>query len=93
MSANAGSRPQFDLTLSLPPDERFAATIRALAIHAAEHAGCLRAQAEAFGRAAEELLKAYLEESTPHREIAVVVRRADGPLELIIDQHRITLDI
>ena len=83
----------FELTLSLPHDARFAVTIRDLAVHAAQHVGCGQAKAEAFGRAAEELLRACLADSAPEREVPVVVRRLAGPLELLIDKHVITLDI
>jgi anti-sigma regulatory factor (Ser/Thr protein kinase) len=83
----------FELTLSLPHDPRFASTIRDLAIHAAQHVGCTQAAAEAFGRAAEELLRACLADSAPEDEVPVVVRRITGPLELLIDDRLITLDI
>jgi anti-sigma regulatory factor (Ser/Thr protein kinase) len=84
----------FELTLSLPRDPRFASTIRDLAVHAAQHAGCGLAKAEAFGRAAEELLRASLADSAQEEEdMPVVVRRLAGPLELRIDKRIITLDI
>jgi hypothetical protein len=83
----------FELTLSLPHDARFASTIRDLAIHAAQHVGCAQAKAEAFGRAAEELLRACLADSAPGNDVPVVVRRVGGPLELMIDDRLITLDI
>jgi hypothetical protein len=83
----------FELTLSLPRDPRFAATIRDLAVHAAQHAGCGQARAEAFGRAAEELLQASLADSPREDDVPVVVRRLAGPLELRIDKRIITLDI
>ncbi len=83
----------FELTLSLPHDARFASTIRDLAIHAAQHAGCAQAKAEAFGRAAEELLRACLADSAPGNEVPVVMRRITGPLELLIDDRIITLEV
>ena len=83
----------FELSLSLPHDARFAATVRDLATHAAQHAGCAQSKAEAFGRAAEELLRSCLEHSAPGDEVPVIVRRLTGPLELLIDDRLITLDI
>lgn len=83
----------FELTLSLPHDARFAGTIRDLAVHAAQHVGCGQAKAEAFGRAAEELLRACLADSAPGDDVPVVVRRLAGPLEVLIDERVITLDI
>jgi hypothetical protein len=83
----------FELTLSVPHDPRFASTIRDLAIHAAQHVGCAQAKAEAFGRAAEELLRACLADSAPGSDVPVVVRCLAGPLELLIDERIITLDI
>jgi hypothetical protein len=82
----------FELTLLLPHDHRFAPTLRDLAIHAAEYAGCPRPQAEAFGRAAEELLRESLANGS-HVEVPVVVRRAAGPLELVVDERVLTLEI
>ena len=83
----------FELTVWLPHDARFAPTMRELAMHAAQHAGCARAKAEAFGRAAEELLRRCLEETGPGDALPVVMRRDAGPLELRIDDRTITLEI
>ena len=83
----------FELTLSLPHDPRFASTVRDLAVHAAQHVGCGQAKAEAFGRAAEELLRDRLAALAPDDDVPVVVRRVAGPLELLIDECVITLDI
>lgn len=83
----------FELTMSLPHDARFAPAIRDLATHAAQHVGCGPAKAEAFGLAAEELLRRWLEDSGPDEEVPVVMRRVAGPLELRIDDRTITLDI
>lgn len=82
----------FDLHLSLPHDLRFAATIRDLAAHAAQFVGCGDARAMAFGREAEELLRACLEDNASRSEVPVIVRRHNGSLEVQIDERRITLD-
>ena len=87
------SRPHFELTLSVPHDERFAATVRDLAVHAAEHAGCARPRAEAFGRAAEQLLRACLEDDASRDEVPVVMRCVAGPVEVLIYERVITLDV
>lgn len=83
----------FELTLTLPHDERFAPAVRDLAVHAAEHAGCARPRAEAFGEAAERLLRECLEHNPARGPLPVVVRRRDGPVELLIDARLITLEI
>lgn len=83
----------FELTISLPHDLRFASTIRDLAVHAAQHVGCAQREAEAFGRAAEDLLRACLADSAAGSDVPVIVRRLAGPLELLIDQRVITLEI
>ena len=89
----AVSPEHFELTLSLPHDVRLAATVRSLAVQAAHYAGCADAQAEAFGRSVEEVARGCLADATATQEIAVVVRRAAGPLEVRIASRTITLDV
>lgn len=83
----------FELTLSLPHDTRFTRTIRDLAIHAAQYAGCGRDQAEAFGAAAEELLREHLADATFDGQVPIIVRRAAGPLEVVIHERTVRLEI
>jgi hypothetical protein len=89
----ATSPDHFELTLSLPHDVRLAATVRGLAVQAAHYAGCSDAKAEAFGRSVEELARTCLADAAASAEIAVVVRRAAGPLEVRIATRTITLDV
>lgn len=87
------SPDHFELTLSLPHDVRLAATVRGLAVQAAHYAGCVGAKAEAFGRSVEEAARGCLAAAPAGAEVAVVVRRAAGPLEVRIDTRTITLDV
>jgi hypothetical protein len=83
----------FEFTLSLPNDDRFAATIRDLAIHAARYAGCARPEADAFGCAVEALLRRCFEDAASDLPLPIVVRRAAGPLEILIGERSIMLDV
>ena len=87
------SPDHFELTLSLPHDVRLAATVRGLAVKAAHYAGYADAQAEAFGKSVEEVARGCLADAAATQEIAVVVRRAAGPLEVRIASRTITLDV
>jgi hypothetical protein len=86
-------RPQFELQISLPHDVRLAETVRSLAVYAAHVTGCADAQAEAFGRSVEEVVRAYLEDATSGHDVPVVLRRGEGPLEVRIDTRTLTLDV
>jgi hypothetical protein len=83
----------FEIQLSFPQDVRLAATVRALAVHAARFAGCGDAQAEEFGRSVEEVARTCLADSTSDRDVPVVVRRMSGPLEVLIDTQLVSLDL
>ena len=84
---------RFELTISVPRDERFASTLRGLAVHAAQYAGCDAAAAEAFGGDVEEAARRSLERMAPDAVRPVVVRRHDGPVEVLIDSRTISVDI
>ncbi len=85
--------PHFEFVLSLPHDERFAGTVRDVAVHAAVHVGCPPSRAQAFGQAAEDLLRACLQDNPTRKDLPVVVRCTTGPLELLVDEQLITLDL
>lgn len=80
-----------ELTLSLPPDPRFAETAGSVAVHAARQAGCAPASAEAFGRR----VAASVRESIAARgagtdPLPVIVRHDDGPVEVLVNGHVLT---
>jgi hypothetical protein len=83
----------FELQLSLPHDVRLAVTVRSLAVQAARYAGCGDAQAQAFGRSVEEVVRGYLEDATSAANVPVTLRRAAGPLEITIASRTITLEL
>ena len=87
------SPPQFELTVSIPAEPRFVATVRDLAIHAAQYAGCLEAEATEFGAAVEQAVRQHLTHTPSDAPVAVVVRRNTGPLEVLVDEQTITLDL
>jgi hypothetical protein len=82
----------FELNVSLPHDARFAETARDLAIHAARQAGCAEAEASAFGRTVEVVIRGHLEDTTSDASLPVIVRRTSGPLEVVVNGQTITLD-
>jgi hypothetical protein len=80
----------FELNLSLPGDARHAATLRDLAVHAARYAGCRGADADRFGVVVEAIMLGCLTHVTSREmPLPVVVRRGDGPVEVLIAcEHR-----
>jgi hypothetical protein len=87
------SPQHFQLDVSVPRDERFVATVRDLAVQGARFAGCTPAAADAFGKTVEAALGTCLRTGAPDTPIAVVVRRNQGPLEVLVDEQTITLDV
>ena len=83
----------FELKMSLPHDVRFIATIRDIAVHAAQYAGCAEVAAVAFGRRVEEVFRLELERDNSDRAVPIVVRRQAGPVEVLVDQRRIAQDV
>ena len=79
----------FELNVLLPADSRFAATVRDLAVHAARYAGCRGSDAEAFGNTVEAVMMGCVNGSFRGAAVPVVVRRTDGPVEVLIGcDHR-----
>ena len=81
----------FELHVSLPTDARFTETARALAVHAAKHAGCTDDRAHAFGEQVEGVIRGYLEEGHAAAYLPLVLRRSSGPVEALIDGRTITI--
>ena len=80
-----GSGPPFEINVSLPHDARFAETARELAIHAARQAGYGDDEARAFGRDVESVIRDHIDSAASGSPIPLVVRRADGPVEVLIN--------
>lgn len=82
----------FELKASFPVDSKFADTVAALAEHAATYAGCDAADAREFagvvGQAVRQCAAGQKEPSLP-----VVIKRADGPLEVMVGPHRLTWQV
>jgi hypothetical protein len=85
VSSNTDSRFEFELNVSLPHDPRFAETARELATHAARQAGCGEDQARAFGRDVERLIRGHIEAGKSGGPIPLIVRRASGPVEVLVN--------
>jgi hypothetical protein len=81
----AGHQSDFELNVSIPPDPRFAETIRELAVHAAKYAGCSEARAHAFGREVEEATRGHIENGRGDAGVPLVFRRTAGPVEVLIN--------
>ena len=84
---------RFELTMSVPRDERFVDTLRGLAVHAAQYAGCTTEAAEAFGGRVEQAMRATLERVPATVTVPIVVRRHDGPVEIQIESRIISVDV
>ncbi len=82
----------FELNISLPHDARFAETARDLAIHAARQAGCAEADASAFGRTVEEVIRGCLQDTSSDASLPLIVRRTSGPVEVIVNGQTLTPD-
>ena len=79
----------FELNVSVTADTRFAATLREVAAHAARYAGGDDAGADRFGEAVEAVAMACLGEAVKSGgPVQVVVRRGDGPVEVLIACER-----
>jgi hypothetical protein len=92
----SNSHPRFELKVSLPYDSRFVETLRLLAVHAARYAGSSEPNAEAFGRsveeAAQDALRKYPEGEPRDSDLDVVVRRDEGPVEVVIGRRTLTIN-
>lgn len=82
----------FELNISLPHDARFAETARDLAIHAARQAGCAEADANAFGRTVEDVIRGCLQDTSSDASLPLIVRRTSGPVEVVVNGQTLTPD-
>jgi hypothetical protein len=82
------------MTVSLA-DARFIAAVRALVDTAAQYAGCPSAHAAQFARQVEEAIEASFRErhADANSPLPVTVRRAAGPVEVLINGHLFSLDV
>jgi hypothetical protein len=85
-----GSGPPFEINVSLPHDARFAETARELAIHAARQAGHGEDEARAFGLDVERVVRRHIDSADSGNPIPLVVRRADGPVEVLVNGRTLT---
>lgn len=83
----------FEVTVSLPRDARLVALVRELAVQAAQCAGCGEAEARAFGGTVEAMTREYLDTTAPGTLLPVVLRRAAGPVEVLVDGRRAAIDV
>jgi len=84
----------FEINVTLPPDLRFVATAAAIAVHAAQFAGCPPAAAQAFGRDVEEAVRGCIERlHAAPAAIPLIVRRDAGPVEVIVDGRTLRIDV
>lgn len=81
-----------ELRLSLPRDVRFAATVGSVVVHAARLAGIDTAAAEAFAERVEAQVRESLEAHGSTDEVPIVVRHEDGPVEVSVNGHVLTLN-
>ena len=82
----------FELIVSLQ-DERFLSAVRALVDTAAKYAGCPSASAAQFAREVEDAINASLRENRGNHPLPVTVRRADGPLEVLVSGRVFRLEL
>ncbi len=92
----------FELTLSVPADERYADTLLALAEHSARHAGCDEPATAEFIAAIDDAWRGCLRGGTANQDggIAIVLRLRTGELEAIFTcgrtvrvAHALPLDV
>jgi hypothetical protein len=81
---------RFEFIVSIPRDAIGLATIRKLAEQAARYVGA-DANAEGFGAAVEEAARAQVNGAAG--AIPCVVRRAEGPVEVLVGTRTIALDV
>jgi hypothetical protein len=84
---------RFQIDVTVPRQARFVPTVRDLAVQAARFAGCSPPDADAFGHSVAAVVGDQLQRGTPDTPMAIVVRRDDGPLEVLVDEQTISLDL
>jgi hypothetical protein len=74
---------EFELTMTVPRDVRYAETLQLLSAHGARQAGADEAQAEAFGVEVERAVQALCERAS-NSTIAVVLSGRAGAIETVL---------
>jgi hypothetical protein len=74
----------FELNVTVAPDPRLSDALRDLAVHAARYAGCRGADADIFGSVVERVVRTCFDGMPGPREVDVIVRRENGPVEFLI---------
>jgi hypothetical protein len=84
----------FEMSVTLE-DARFVSAVRALVHTAAQYAGCPASVAGQFARDVEDAIAASFGDGRAAREgpLPVTVRRADGPVEVLVNGHVFRLDV
>jgi hypothetical protein len=84
----------FEVTVSLE-DARFVSAVRALIDTAAQYAGCPAATAAQFARDVEDAIEASFRDRRAATDgpLPLTVRRADGPVEVLVNGHIFSLDV
>ena len=82
----------FELTVSVSQDLRYATTVREVVMCAAQYAGCPLVNATAFAGAVEEAVRVSLQE-TGEAMLPITVRRHQGPIEVLVNGHTLTLPL
>ena len=83
---------RLELNVSLPSDVRFLSTVREIVVHAAKHAGCSDAQAQALGKDVESRVNRDLAAGEVGGSIPVMVRWGDGPVEVVVNGRPVSID-
>lgn len=84
----------FEMSVSLE-DARFVSAVRALIDSCAQYAGCPPAAAAQFANNVEHAITASFLDGRAAADgpLPVTVRRADGPIEVLVNGHIFTLDV
>jgi hypothetical protein len=82
----------FEVIVSLR-DDRFVSAVRALIDTAARYAGCPSAPAAQNARDVEAAIHSSFDEGRVAEVLPVTVRRADGPLEVLVNGQVFRLDV
>lgn len=84
VSASDGLRPHFELRIAVPAGGGWASLVGEVAAHGARQCARADAEASAFGRTVEEAVRQACATARSKSELACVVRRVNGPLEVVI---------
>ena len=74
-------------------EERYAGAVGVLAASVAQDAGCAAALCTAFAERVDAAVRESLPTVRPERDLAVIVRRRNGPVEVVVDGRTLTLPV